>query len=330
MGSFGSRPSQLHIEHADKQQISHDKQLKNGEVIDPHLVGLCTNGSTELGLLICEFLDGQSLAKYTSTTKHFRCFRENRSLWNKLYRRRWYVRDSCYTRRRISPCVEYFSRLKQQQYANRETEHVSQYLHRHPRLCLRSRARVLDWLIGTVTAEMDALSTTSDRGPDDVTESLVLWRAVQIFDSFCASPMNNGRLSTRQLFRIAGAAIHIAMERHHPKGVVPYEDHMQTVVSRYKWRIHQCLQARIFALPTSYEFFDYYMTLCNARPFVRKYGCYLLETTLLDHTLLKYRPAKVCAACVIIALNNPKNKIVDERYIAPVRFRCVWITVICS
>lgn len=290
-------------------------------IVDPHIVDVSTEGNYDLGLLICEFLDSKSVAKFASTTKKFRYFSDNGELWASLYRRCWHSRNPVYFQHpgliplHISRRMEYVERFKQQQHANLEREHVRPYLHRHPNLTLRSRANVVNWVIGIIEAEVNLQSGFKNE-PDGTTGCLALWRAVQIFDAFCASNIDHDKFNIARLRNVARAAIQIAMEHHHPRGYGPC-DPDKAIILRFKWTIHQCLQSKIFALPTSYDFYDYYATMCKARPFVRKYGCYLLETTLLDHDLLKYAPAKVCAACVIIALNNPKNRLVDKTYNFP-------------
>jgi cyclin B len=82
-------------------------------------------------------------------------------------------------------------------------------------------------------------------------------------------------------------------------------DMEQTILSVLNWKV---------SLPTAYPFLDRFLSLTKASPMTRHAAGYYLERTLQEHDLLKYRPSLVCASAVILALNNPDIRVVEEEY----------------
>ena len=80
-------------------------------------------------------------------------------------------------------------------------------------------------------------------------------------------------------------------------------DMEQTILRVLKWKI---------SLPTAFPFLDRFLSLTRASPMTRVTAAYYLERTLQENDLLQYRPSMVCASAVILALNNPDIRVVEE------------------
>ncbi len=76
-----------------------------------------------------------------------------------------------------------------------------------------------------------------------------------------------------------------------------------TILTVLKWKL---------SLPTAYFFLHRFLRLTKATDEQSKTAACILERTLGEHDLLKYRPSMVCASAVILALNNPAIHLADE------------------
>lgn len=58
-------------------------------------------------------------------------------------------------------------------------------------------------------------------------------------------------------------------------------------------------------VPTAFPFLHRFLKLINASPLVKHAASYYLERTLQEHDMLRYRPSLICAAAIVLAVNNP-------------------------
>ena len=80
-------------------------------------------------------------------------------------------------------------------------------------------------------------------------------------------------------------------------------DMEQTILRVLKWKL---------SLPTAFPFLDRFLSLTKASPMTKVTAAYYLERTLQEHDMLQYRPSMICASAVILALNNPDVRVVEE------------------
>lgn len=73
-------------------------------------------------------------------------------------------------------------------------------------------------------------------------------------------------------------------------------DMEQDILNRLRFKI---------TVPTSYPFLQRFLNLTKASQLTRFAAQYYTERTLQEYDVLKFRPSLVCAAAVILALNNP-------------------------
>jgi len=73
-------------------------------------------------------------------------------------------------------------------------------------------------------------------------------------------------------------------------------DMEQDILNRLRFKI---------TVPTPYPFLQRFLTLTKASQLTRFAAQYYTERTLQEYDVLKFRPSLVCAAAVILALNNP-------------------------
>lgn len=77
----------------------------------------------------------------------------------------------------------------------------------------------------------------------------------------------------------------------------------QSILRELNWKI---------SVPTAHPFLHRYLSLLNASERVSHAAQYYLERTLQEHDMLEYRPSEVCCAAVILAINNPDIRLLDD------------------
>lgn len=172
------------------------------------------------------------------------------------------------------------------------------------KLVARRRSILVNWLFKVAFAELGLTEAT-------------MFRCMHIVDRYCT--MVNVCNGTLQLL---GASAMMLASKHEDARLytVRYFKYLCRRVSNYHRRnfidmeqdILRKLNWNISIHPTAWSFLDLYLTLSGACPVTRDVAAYYLERSLYEHRLQKYHPSKLCAACVIEALRNPRTSLLRE------------------
>jgi len=134
-----------------------------------------------------------------------------------------------------------------------------------------------------------------------------LYLCVNIIDRYCNQvPVARSKL---QLVGVTALLIACKYEEIYPPEVrdcVYITDrayHKQEVLDMEQDMLHR-LRFKI-TVPTAYPFILRFLNITKASSVARYAAHYYMERTLQEHDLLLHRPSLVCAASVVLALNNP-------------------------
>jgi len=199
-------------------------------------------------------------------------------------------------------CKDYVTDMFQYYFDAETTAHPGPYMDRQDDINAKMRAILVDWLV-EVHMKFRLVPET-------------LYLCVHIIDRYC-SIVDVAR-SKLQLVGVTALFLACKHEEIYPPEVRDcvyitdraYDrqevlDMEQALLRVLDWKI---------SLPTAYPFLDRFLSITNASPMTRHTASYYLERTLQEHDLLQYRPSLVCAAVVILALNNPDIRIHEEEY----------------
>jgi hypothetical protein len=82
-------------------------------------------------------------------------------------------------------------------------------------------------------------------------------------------------------------------------------DMEQSILKELDWKI---------SVPTAYPFLHRFLSITGASEMTRHAANFYMERSLQEHDLLNYRPSLVCAAAVVLALNNPAIALHEKDY----------------
>ncbi|KAL7551788.1 hypothetical protein ACHAWF_014984 [Thalassiosira exigua] len=190
-------------------------------------------------------------------------------------------------------CKGYVTDMFQHLYHAETTARPRPYMDRQEDINEKMRAILVDWLV-EVHMKFRLVPET-------------LYLCVHIIDRYCS--IADIPRSKLQLVGVTALFLACKHEEIYPPEVRDcvyitdraYDrqevlDMEQTILRVLDWKI---------SLPTAYPFLDRFLGLVRASEMTRHAAAYYLERTLQEHDLLDYRPSLVCAAAVVLALNNP-------------------------
>lgn len=181
------------------------------------------------------------------------------------------------------------------------------YLHNQRNIREKDRAEEVDWIVNT--------SHQNGWMPQTVC------RAVWVFDSF----LNTYKSYPAVLPEVAVLSLKVALKFEEGSSLnfdkcvclLGFETNNDYFTdSALLRRLYKIMIGYVprntLTQPTVFSLADYFCSICKASSRGRHLAYYFVERSLYEHDILRFLPAKVCAAMVVLAINHPKLLLIED------------------
>ena len=264
---------------------------------------------------IVSFLDDIDYMRLCATCLRLKdeLFRER--VWIQLFRGKWNVDisnsshiDVTYGHRLGCQYDKYKAHMQTTKMWVHSMGHTRPYMENQSDICEEERAEQVDWIVTTAHQNGWMPQTVS--------------RAVWVLDRF----LTTYKAFSGVLPEISVLSIKIALKVEEGMSLsikkcvclLGFGDDnnyfSEPVMLRRLYKMMcKYVPRQTLSQPTVFSLADYFCSICKASDRGRHLAYYFVEKSLYEHDILRYLPAKLCAAMVILAINHPKLLLLEHQ-----------------
>lgn len=262
---------------------------------------------------VVSFLDHVEFIQLCATCQRLKDEKLRPRVWIDLFERKWKsdMSNSSHINVTVSQGIgSQYERYKAHMQTTKMWIHsmaqTGLYMDNQKDICVKDRADEVDWMVNT--------SHHNGWTPQTVC------RAVWIFDRF----LNTYNSYPAVLPEIAVLSLKVALKFEEGTslnfdkcvcllGFEMNNDYFTdaTLLRRLYKMMCNYVPRNTLTQPTVLSLADYFCSICKASRRGRHLAYYFIEKSLYEHDILRFLPAKVCAAMVVLAINHPKLLLID-------------------